>query len=322
MRLIKYLLIVTLIFMVMAFWVGKVAAYDMAQYICSLHEGDWWEGVYTYTDVGGPNDGESASRTQKEVINGIELVNGVETIKKEIIVNDSVVSYYTTILDSEGFKLHKNYVPSTSFYFIFDPPSTIFPINLDVGDLYQSSCSIFVYSINTDAHMDTSVESRSVSLESVEDVTVPAGTFKDCLKIVTSASSESPTSGIITSNEETSWYAHKVGRIKTERVHTWLNLPVGDIETTSTWELTDYDVNFPTDCPMTIALGSDSKDLKTLRKFRDEVLSKTPAGQEIVKLYYQWSTVIVKAMEQDEGFKEDVKEMIEDILPMIKRKME
>ncbi len=48
------------------------------------------------------------------------------------------------------------------------------------------------------------------------------------------------------------------------------------------------------------------------------MLSKTPAGQEIIKLYYQWSPVIVNAMEQDEVFKEDVKEMIEGVLPMIR----
>ena len=260
MRLRQYLIAVALIFMIMAFWVGKVAAYDMAEYICSLNQGDWWEGIYTYTDVGGPNDGESESMTQKEVINGIELVNGVETIKKEIIVNESVVRYYTITLDSEGFKLHKNYVPNTSFYFIFDPASTICPVNLDVGNLTQSSCSIFVYSINTDAHMDTSPESRTVSLESVEDVTVPAGTFKNCLKIFTSAYSQSPTSGITTDFEETSWYAHKVGRIKFERVQTWLNIPVqGDIETTSTWELTDYDVNFAGGCEVSMIKDSIPK---------------------------------------------------------------
>jgi len=48
------------------------------------------------------------------------------------------------------------------------------------------------------------------------------------------------------------------------------------------------------------------------------VLSKTPTGLEIIKLYYQLSPAIVSAMVADEAFKKEVKEMIEGILPMIR----
>jgi len=43
-----------------------------------------------------------------------------------------------------------------------------------------------------------------------------------------------------------------------------------------------------------------------------------PVGQEIIKLYYQWSPVIVRAMEEDEEFKAEVKEMIDGVLPLIR----
>ena len=319
MRLIKYLLAVALIFIVMAFWVGRVAAYDMTQYVCSLNQGDWWEGLYTYSIVGGPNDGASGSYQEKILINGTELINGVETIKREILVNGSMDRYYCVTLDSEGFKMHKEYAPVTGSYFIYEPPFLIVPAEFDVGDVDQSSYSVLIHSVDTGIHVDTSAASQTVSFESVEPVTVPYGTFEDCLRIFNVSSSQSPTSGIETEIEETTWYAHRVGRVKQEMTLSWLNIPgVGDIEKTSTWELTDFDVNFPSGCPMTFALGSDSNDLKALRKFRDEVLSKTPVGQEIIKLYYQWSPAIVKAMEQDEAFKKEVREMIEGILPMIR----
>ena len=319
MKLIKYLLAVALIFMVMAFWGGKVAAYDMTQYVCSLNEGDWWEGLYTYSLVGGPADGASESFSQKIVINGTELVNGVEAIKREVMVNGSVDSYYCVTLESEGFKMYKEHQPATGNYFIFEPPFLAVPAEFDVGDVDQSSYTVLIYSIITDNHVDTSAASQTVSFESVEPVTVPYGTFEDCLRIFNVSSSQSPTSGIETEIEETTWYAHRVGRVKQEMTFSWLNIPgVGDIEKTSTWELTDFDVNFPSGCPMTFALGSDSNDLKALRKFRDEVLSKTPVGQEIIKLYYQWSPAIVKAMKQDEAFKKEVKEMIERILPLVR----
>ena len=326
MKIKKYFILVALIFLVMAFLRGNVKAeYNMVEYICSLNQGDWWEGLYTYSWVGGPADGASGSYSQKLVINGTELFNGVETIKRETLVNESVESYYCVALDSEGFKLYKEYQPATSFYFIFDPPSLVSPATFDVGDVSQSSWSVLSYSIATDAHVDTSTASGTVSFESVEDVTVPYGTFEDCLKISTSSSSQSPTSDIATELEDTSWFAHKVGRVKQELTLSWYNVPeLGDMVLTSTWELTDFDVNFADGCPITFALGGTTRenDLNTLRRFRDKVLSKTPQGQEIIRLYYDWSPVIVKAMEENEEFREEVKNMIDGILPLIRGDIE
>ena len=54
-----------------------------------------------------------------------------------------------------------------------------------------------------------------------------------------------------------------------------------------------------------------------MRNYRDNVLSATPEGQEIIDLYYQWSPVIVRAMEADEDFKGEVKALIDGILPLI-----
>jgi len=50
---------------------------------------------------------------------------------------------------------------------------------------------------------------------------------------------------------------------------------------------------------------------------RDNFLTQTPEGQEIIRLYYEWSPVIVETMEDDEGFKEQMKEMIDGILGLI-----
>jgi hypothetical protein len=66
-----------------------------------------------------------------------------------------------------------------------------------------------------------------------------------------------------------------------------------------------------------VALNDNEIKTDTLRRFRDEVLSKTPVGREYIRLYYQWSPVIVQAMEEDEEFKQEVKELIEQLLPMI-----
>lgn len=68
--------------------------------------------------------------------------------------------------------------------------------------------------------------------------------------------------------------------------------------------------------------GEYSVETELLRNFRDSVLSKTSEGQEIIRLYYQWSPAIVKAMEEDDGFKEDMKEMIDGILPVMRELVE
>jgi len=63
--------------------------------------------------------------------------------------------------------------------------------------------------------------------------------------------------------------------------------------------------------------GENGNETEILRSFRDEILSKTSEGRELISLYYQWSPRIVKAIEEDEEFGEVVKAMINEILPLI-----
>ena len=63
--------------------------------------------------------------------------------------------------------------------------------------------------------------------------------------------------------------------------------------------------------------GEYSEEAELLRRFRDNILIQTPEGQEIIRLYYQWSSVIVKAMENDEELKSKLKEIIDEVLLVI-----
>jgi len=71
-------------------------------------------------------------------------------------------------------------------------------------------------------------------------------------------------------------------------------------------------------CPSEAIYGQQSQETELLRYMRDSVLSQSPEGKELITLYYEWSPAIVKAMEEDEEFKEEVKEIIDGILPLIK----
>ncbi len=90
----------------------------------------------------------------------------------------------------------------------------------------------------------------------------------------------------------------------------------GDTSTTSVISTTTTSTT--QHCPSEEIYGEYSEETQVMRNFRDEVLCRTPVGQEIIKLYYEWSPVIVKVMELDENFKKEIKEKIDEILPMIK----
>lgn len=68
--------------------------------------------------------------------------------------------------------------------------------------------------------------------------------------------------------------------------------------------------------------GEHSKQTELLRYIRDNVLNKTIGGREIIRLYYQFSPVLVKAMETDVEFKVKVKTMIDKIFPLIDESVE
>jgi len=67
-------------------------------------------------------------------------------------------------------------------------------------------------------------------------------------------------------------------------------------------------------CPLKKIYGQHSEETELLRCFRDQVLNKTPEGKEVIRLYYEWSPLIAKAMEVDEEFKEGLKKVIDGIL--------
>jgi len=74
---------------------------------------------------------------------------------------------------------------------------------------------------------------------------------------------------------------------------------------------------YPKICPIELLYGEHSKETKILRYFRDHILKETPTGQELIRLYYELNPSILKAIEQDEEFKQDVREMIDGVLELL-----
>ena len=51
-------------------------------------------------------------------------------------------------------------------------------------------------------------------------------------------------------------------------------------------------------------------------------MSQTPEGRELIKLFYFWSPFIVKAMEEDEAFEEEIRGMIDTMLSVTEEESE
>jgi hypothetical protein len=83
-----------------------------------------------------------------------------------------------------------------------------------------------------------------------------------------------------------------------------------------------YGVPASTPCPALKIYGEHSEEVEFLRQVRDNILNKTAEGRELIKLYYQWSPAIVKAMKEDKEFKKEIKEMINGVLGLVTEETE
>ena len=70
-------------------------------------------------------------------------------------------------------------------------------------------------------------------------------------------------------------------------------------------------------CAAAYLLGENDAGLKTLRTFRDTVLSSTEAGRKIIAFYYENSASAVRAMEKNPRIRDYSLKVLEKLLPVI-----
>ena len=86
--------------------------------------------------------------------------------------------------------------------------------------------------------------------------------------------------------------------------------------TTTTADVTSTTTTARTDrkCCLLKIYGEDSDEIAIMRYIRDNVLSKSEEGREIIKTYYRLSPAIARAMRRDKELKAEIKEMVDGIL--------
>ena len=97
---------------------------------------------------------------------------------------------------------------------------------------------------------------------------------------------------------------------------TLYGIPETNTSTTSIVPTTTTTAN-QTGCPIQTVYGEYAEEVKLLRDMRDNILDKTPEGKELIKLYYQLGPAVVMMMENNEGLKKTVKEMINGVMGLI-----
>jgi hypothetical protein len=179
---------------------------------------------------------------------------------------------------------------------------------------------------NIDPYYDQKVPLQ-VALEGVDSdrkiipatlslVTVnPDGSFEGYL---TPARGGTPREGVCLFCGTTELASASSGYFPLEIIGSTTTTTTTDTSTTTTTDSSST-TTVPGICPIELIHGEQSEKTELLRYIRDKVLSQTPQGQELIRLYYEWSPAIAKAMEADEEFKEEVKEMIDGVLEMMER---
>ncbi len=83
--------------------------------------------------------------------------------------------------------------------------------------------------------------------------------------------------------------------------------------------LLQFDFELKERCAAQVALNNDSRSLNTLRAFRDQTLNKTRCGQKAVKLFYEYSPALVKAMEENTMLQASVRALLTACVTVINR---
>ena len=183
--------------------------YHIAEY-WPLGQGDTW--IYGWNLL----LGKTYDGMFSDTVSGTVTIDGVETVKLQ-------ASYgkYFLLTNTNGLTRYRDGV-ETEYQRVFTPPLMEYPARVSVGKQHTFHSDVTV----TDADGNSYVESTSITntLEGIEEVTVPAGTFPESLKLTWT------------------WtYVYYDGSSSICEITEWLVKHVGSVKYTSQCQYTDTD---------------------------------------------------------------------------------
>ena len=144
------------------------------------------------------------------LIEGTETFHGIEVPKKVQVENRE--EFFCTYVDPVlGIRDFKHNIGMTSQYLIYTPPTNMLPAKMKVGDIHYNTSHLFRHNQAGEIEGEGSFYGTTI-LEAVENVTVPAGEFKNCLKIV--LIKDDVFSDMVVNVVQTQWVARGIGTVK------------------------------------------------------------------------------------------------------------
>jgi hypothetical protein len=121
----------------------------------------------------------------------------------------------------EGIKRRKDENPKLKQYGTYDPPAIQYPRYMKMGELYQRVSTRKEFNAENNALLETKKEYLEFILLGKEDIKVPAGKFKDCLKTLADYRTFNSKNEEVSRKIILSWSALDVGIVKVIAMKLW-----------------------------------------------------------------------------------------------------
>ncbi|MFH1441737.1 MAG: hypothetical protein ABIH18_06865 [Candidatus Omnitrophota bacterium] len=171
-------------------------AFNLKEYY-PLEQGNSWTYVIS--------DEKNIVEENTIAVDNTELFNRIKVTK--ITASTEEDEYTYTAIDSQGIKEYKVLDDNTSY--IYTPPRLLFP-NIEIGKSIEYSTNLMRANDNSIKEIDAGI----ITLDSIEDIEVSAGKFKDCLKFTKNYSNKEEDGNKCKTYDCSIWLAPNIGKIK------------------------------------------------------------------------------------------------------------
>lgn len=176
--------------------------YDISSYY-SHNQGNQW----TYRHKSGENESEVT-----HIIEDSETFFGIKVPKK--VQQDNPEEYFCTLIDPVyGVRDFKHHIGMSPNYLIYTPPTIVIPAKMSPGEIHYNASHLFRHKYDGEIQDEGSFYDIT-RFECAEDVTTPAGVFKECPKFTIIR--DDVFSDLVVNVILRQWLAKGIGIVKSE----------------------------------------------------------------------------------------------------------
>lgn len=215
MKVFRFSLFLIYLFLMLSNAISYAQDEDLSRYY-PLKDGYKWEYEIICEDILITEEVEIAEKVN---------VGNIETIRMAYRNGDQGDRY--VIIDVEGVKIYKE-VDADGSYVIYEHPSIILPFNIEKVKSFRNEAPHTGYDDKGKLRYE-GTSSEEIWFKGREDIIVPAGSFKDCLKLFT-VSKWRDKDGSFGENKIETWLAKDIGLVKKITIAIEYIIDDGDVD--------------------------------------------------------------------------------------------